>query len=369
MCEKSETTFESLGNSGSFVRLDALLLTALMECIPGDTHLLRQQVMKAKREQRRAHERNITGRQVLWMTYQYFAMNDQDKHMTDMARLHKVILVSGDLQQFVYRWDEMLTIMKKRPSNDDLMNLFVLQLDVNLPKIHEFGVEYLLWYNRAPEDPIRTYNGIWRLVHDWVQRKRDAKNRKEALRDHLPGLGAALGTTSPGNGQDRSQMTCFQWRNWGVCAKHDAGTCEYAHPYASKGAGKSKGKGKDGGKKGNQRNSSNSGGPIGGKGSGGASAASPKYTVETDRAKLCPYFLKGKCNKGNKCHLHHNGICRFHTAGTCNKGDQCIFGHQSEGTNLALGSTAPSNSGDGKPPSGKAAKAAAKAAKANGEDY
>ena len=103
-----------------------MLLTALMERIPGDTHLLRQQVMKAKSEQRRAHERNITGRQVLWMTYQYFAMNDQDKNMTDVARLHKVILVSGDLQQFVYRWDEMLTIMKKRPSDEDLRKAYVL---------------------------------------------------------------------------------------------------------------------------------------------------------------------------------------------------------------------------------------------------
>ncbi len=40
-CEKSETTFAKLAESGGFVRLDALLLTALMECIPGDTHLLR----------------------------------------------------------------------------------------------------------------------------------------------------------------------------------------------------------------------------------------------------------------------------------------------------------------------------------------
>lgn len=49
----------------------------------------------------------------------------------------------------------MLAIMKKRPSDEDLMNLFVLQLDVNLFKNHEFGVEYLLWCNKAPTDPIR----------------------------------------------------------------------------------------------------------------------------------------------------------------------------------------------------------------------
>ena len=35
-CGKPETTFAALSESGGFVRLDALLLTALMECISGD---------------------------------------------------------------------------------------------------------------------------------------------------------------------------------------------------------------------------------------------------------------------------------------------------------------------------------------------
>ena len=152
------------------------------------------------------------------MTYKYFAMNEQDKNMSDMARLHKVILANGDLQQFIYRWDEMLSIMKKRPTDEDLMNLFVLQLDVNLPKNHDFGVEYLLWYNRTPDDPVRSYEGIWRLIHDWVRRKRDTRNRREALKDHIPGLGAPdkaphnMGV-GKGSGKDPSTMTCFQWRD------------------------------------------------------------------------------------------------------------------------------------------------------------
>ena len=115
--EKSETNFATLGDSGSLMRLDALLLAALMECIPGDTHLLRQQIKKAKMEQRQQHQRNITGRQVLWMTYKYFAMNEKDRDMTDTARLHKVILTNGDLQKFIHRWDELLAIMRKRPSD------------------------------------------------------------------------------------------------------------------------------------------------------------------------------------------------------------------------------------------------------------
>ena len=85
-------TFAGLAGPGGFVRLDALLLAALMECMPGDTHLLRQDIKKAKTEQRQQHERNITGRQVLQMVYKFFAMNEKDKAMTDTARLHKTTL-------------------------------------------------------------------------------------------------------------------------------------------------------------------------------------------------------------------------------------------------------------------------------------
>jgi hypothetical protein len=241
--EKPETTFSNLADSGAFIRLDALLLAALMECIPGDTHLLRQEIKKAKTEQRMKHLKNITGRQVLWMTHRYFAMNEKDKEMTDTARLQKVCLVSGDLQQFIYRWDERLTAMTKRPPDDDLVNLFVLQLDVNLPKTHGFYVEYLFWYNRPRDDPIRSYEGIWSLVHDWVRRKRDQKNRREALREHVPGLGAPA-TPFLEKGGDAAKLICFSWRDTGKCAKKDAGTCQYNHPQNSKGKSKGKGGGK-----------------------------------------------------------------------------------------------------------------------------
>ena len=141
--QKSKTTFAKLSESGGFVRLDALLLTALMECIPGDTHLLRQEIKKAKTLQRQTQERNITGRQVLFMVFHFFAMNQKDKSMRDTARLHKISLQNGDIQNFLYKWDEMLSLMTKRPEDDDLMNLFVLQFDLHLPKNHEFYVEYL----------------------------------------------------------------------------------------------------------------------------------------------------------------------------------------------------------------------------------
>ena len=112
-----------------------------MGCISGGTHLLRQEIKKAKTPQRQTQERNISGRQVLFMVYHLFAMNDKDGSMTDIARVHEVNFQSGDIQQFVCKRFEVLTLIPKRPDDEDLMNLFVLQIDLNLPNNHQFCIE------------------------------------------------------------------------------------------------------------------------------------------------------------------------------------------------------------------------------------
>ena len=347
--QKSETTFEKLSESGGFVRLDALLLTALMECIPGDTHLLRQEIKKAKTLQRQTQERNITGRQVLFMVFHFFAMNQKDKSMTDTARLHKISLQNGDIQTFLYKWDEMLSLMTKRPEDDDLMNLFVLQFDLHLPKNHEFYVEYLFWYNRPAEDVTRTYEGLWRLVHDWVRRKKDTKNRREALKDHLPGIARPEKGKGKGKGKSGETQVCFAWRDKGVCAKLESGECKYAHPQSAKGKGKTDSKGKGKGCK--QRSPSSSRG-----GKSGGRSASPSSRTVTDPKLLCQNYLKGKCDKGKSCKYHHNGVCTFHKKGICNKGDKCVFTHHDPPT-PALAATTETNV----PPSPKSAAAKQKA--------
>ena len=209
------------------------------------------------------------------------------------------------------------------------MNLFVLQFEWHLPKSHEFYVEYLFWYNRPAGDTVRSYEGLWTLVHDWVRRKQDSKNRKQALTDHLPGAfiqektpkGKGKGT---GKDKDGNPQICFAWRNNGVCPNKDAGTCVYTHPNNQKGKGKPDGKnGKKGGNRSNSNSSRNGkGGPGGGKGSGTPRGGK---TV-TDVKLLCKNYLKGKCDKTD-CKYHHNGPCAFHAKGKCNKGDDCVFSH------------------------------------------
>ena len=262
------------------------------------------------------------------MVYKFFAMNEKDKSMTDAARLHKVTLQNGDIQQFVYRWDETLSLMTKQPDDDDLMNLFVLQFDVHLPKNHEFYVEYLFWYNQPAGSPNRNYEGLWKLVHDWVRRKKDAKNRRESLKDHLPGLTFDKAPKGKGKGKGKDKngepQVCFAWRNNGVCTKNEDGDCVYAHPPSAKNTGKPKGGGKDGKQK---RSSSTS--SRGGKGNsgGGKGPGSPRGKVVTDPKLLCQKYLKGTCDKGKACKYHHNGPCIFHKKGNCNRGADCVYSH------------------------------------------
>jgi hypothetical protein len=258
-------------------------------------------------------------------------MSDKDRSMTDTARLNKISLNNGDIQMFVYKWDEMISIMKNKPTDEDLMNLFVLQFDLHLPKNHEFYVEWLLWYNKPAGDAVRTYQGIWSLCHDWIRRKRDTKNRKEALKDHIPGLAGGTGGNTQkaltGKGGTSSDKICFTWKNIGKCADYPTGTCKWEHPKSAKGIGKANGS--DGnGAKGDAKGKSSKSKAKGQPGNGKGRSASPKARpVVTDVKQLCKLYLKGECKNGAKCKYHHNEPCRFHAAGKCTKGADCVFPH------------------------------------------
>ena len=62
-------------------------------------------------------------------------MSDKYKSTMDTARLQQVSLNNGGIQQFVCKWDDTLLQMKKRPADDELMNLFTLQFGWHLPSL------------------------------------------------------------------------------------------------------------------------------------------------------------------------------------------------------------------------------------------
>ena len=90
-------------------------------------------------------------------------------------------------------------------------------------------------------------------------------------------------------------------------------------------------------------------------------------------AKLCPYFNKGNCNKGDKCDMWHglSKQCIFFKKGKCMAGDKCIYQHYDKnGKQLQVNTTVPPGSppGQGNEEKDASAKAKAKADPKKGKD-
>ena len=77
--------------------------------------------------------------------------------------------------------------------------------------------------------------------------------------------------------------------------------------------------------------------PFSNRGKGRGRSTSPKGERKTDRGgnasllalEVCPYHLKGKCRKGDKCDLKHNGVCSFwKTDGSSKIVDKSFYLHR-----------------------------------------
>ncbi len=77
--EKEGAKYEDFQNPVNFVQLDQKLNAALNDRIPGDTHMLRQRINKKRRDERLQHQRNIAGRQMRFMVYEWFKVAEKTK--------------------------------------------------------------------------------------------------------------------------------------------------------------------------------------------------------------------------------------------------------------------------------------------------
>ena len=330
--EDSSRTFESFANTGAFTSLDGKLLLILNTCIPGTNHPLRQRIVQLKQQERITNSGTLSGRQVLWLIYEHFKINSEDKMLTDQAKLQRIILTNGNLQLFKHHWDTHIMHMHERPTDNSLYMLMLLQLD-GLQRDHEFYMEYVLWKKQPVTE--RTYTNISKLIDTFLSEKQQQKNRRSVLSDAIPGLTdvRAFGNadtksknSKPGKDKGKGKLNeehkgqCFSWLNWGICTTPN---CKWKHDKAFKAALKVDGSSnKD--KKGKSKGTKPS------KGDSGAKSREPsadKRKVVTDMSKVCQLYLQNKCTKGQSCKLHHNEPCKHHATGSCNKGTACPFPH------------------------------------------
>ena len=93
---------------GSEPSLDAKLMTAIIKAAEKKNDVLLQLINKASREQRKAENIPLRGRQALWMIKRYFAADKTDKKLfdVDMLREHKYT-GDDDMEKWKLHWDEL----------------------------------------------------------------------------------------------------------------------------------------------------------------------------------------------------------------------------------------------------------------------
>ena len=81
---------------------------------------------KVSLEEQKAQQedRFLRGRQVAFMTHDYFRVTGAHDTVLDYADLFSVTLHDDNIQEFDTRWDEVLLLMSKIPSDDILESLY-----------------------------------------------------------------------------------------------------------------------------------------------------------------------------------------------------------------------------------------------------
>ena len=72
-----------------------------------------KETYSAKKKLHKKEKRFITGRQVAWMTYEYFKVSDTDESVSDFNEMLKVELKNHNVQLFDTRGVETILAMKQ----------------------------------------------------------------------------------------------------------------------------------------------------------------------------------------------------------------------------------------------------------------
>ena len=342
--EDKDTTFEELRNSGPFLTLDSKLGSCLSEIAKGE--LGRRITLMTEREDKEG--RNVTGRQLLKLVYDYYKTDESAGIIYDLSDLLRVN-IRGDqgwksLLDFRDTWDETLAGVENEPSDDILEPIFKDRVRECKCIAHDYEN-----YIRAPKgSDIKSYLFLYDAVDSFLTRKLKEQNRSQIRNDSKDGKrndnsekrgrpkernatpapkaggkgrgnkrGGSKGKPKKGDQSPRSSVSpsrringkqkssCYTWKNTGRCEKHEKGECNFEHKEEEKGSGGSRSPGSSqGGKRGRDGSKGRKGKGKGGK-KGGGSGSRSESASRDKKDVACYFFLRCKCMKGKDCDFKH----------------------------------------------------------------
>ena len=181
-------TVDDLKDSGTFVTLDAKLLSGLTNIAEGD---LGRQIDTFKEVQAKSGV-PAKGRQVLFMFHQHFATSIKHGSVYDIEDLMSVTLVNDDLKSFITRWDSVIAGMNMEVEDKWLEAYFHKNIKKFRPLSHDLAI-----YDRAPEGSAeKTYKFLITSARNYLERKRIDKMRDATKRSLWGGTSSAAPAAS-----------------------------------------------------------------------------------------------------------------------------------------------------------------------------
>ena len=105
--------------------LDATIASALNKIIQNSQF---KKTVSLEEQKAQKEDRFPRGRQIAFMIYDYFRVTGAHDRVLDYADLFTITLRNDDVQEFVTRWDEILSSMRKFPTDDVLESLYKLRI-------------------------------------------------------------------------------------------------------------------------------------------------------------------------------------------------------------------------------------------------
>merc|ERR1711884_271174 len=114
------------------------------------------------------HEKILNGRQIAWLMFQHFRINDVENSMLEFSDLMALELKGDNLRGFDTEWDNVLLGMKEVPDEKYLENVYRNQV--------KKSKQFELLYNQMETDVllrghVRSYYALKQLVRHRLDRE------------------------------------------------------------------------------------------------------------------------------------------------------------------------------------------------------
>ena len=173
--------------------------------------------MKAQKE-----ERFLRGRQIAYLTYEYFRVTGANDSVDNYADLFTIVLRNDDIQEFDSKWDEILLSMTQFPSDDILEGLYKLRIreSEKLKTVLElYNME--IYQKKAGPD----YHRLKTMAKRSIEQNLRIKNFE--ARNGNYEKNAVVQNQRTKQREQRTLGDCWQWKANGQCSKGD--NCSFRH--------------------------------------------------------------------------------------------------------------------------------------------